>query len=105
MADEAWSTGYVRSLGVILFGDHIDIDEHGEEISGATMLLLFNADHERTIPVTLPELDEQQPWKRLLDTADEDAEAAVFEASQNYLLQPASMAVFQLHSAHAAGQE
>jgi glycogen operon protein len=59
---ETWSQGWVKSLGVILFGDSIDVDECGEEISGDTMLVLFNAAPGHVISFALPELDEQQPW-------------------------------------------
>ena len=40
MSDEAWTTAFVRCLGVQLFGGEIDVDEHGEAIVGDTMLLL-----------------------------------------------------------------
>jgi hypothetical protein len=64
MATETWTQGWVKSLGVILFGDSIDVDEHGEEISGDTLLVLFNAAPGHVIPFTLPGLDEPQPWSR-----------------------------------------
>jgi isoamylase len=34
MTDEEWNAPHVRSFGVILFGDSIDVDDEGEEISG-----------------------------------------------------------------------
>jgi len=42
MPGDAWKQSFVRCLGVLLFGDSIDIDKAGEEISGSTLLLLFN---------------------------------------------------------------
>ena len=76
MSDEAWNAPFVRCLGVQLFGDNIDVDEHGETISGDTMLLLFNADHANTIPFMLPPTaDEGQPWELVFDTAGRDQRA------------------------------
>ena len=70
MSDEAWSTGFIRSMGVRLAGDLIrDVDERGEPIVGDTLLLLFNAHHE-AIPFTLPVTKAEHHWERLLDTAD-----------------------------------
>ena len=96
MSDEAWQTPYVRCFGVILFGDSIDVDDHGEEISGDTLLLLFNADQQQTIPFTLPETDEQVPWERMLDTADPALGAEEFTTGTAYELQAASLALFRL---------
>ena len=55
MTAESWNSGFARCLGVLLYGDSIDVDEHGEAIQGDTMLLLFNADHATNITFTLPE--------------------------------------------------
>lgn len=68
MSGEAWTTGYVRCLGVQLFGGNIDVDERGEQIKGDTLLLLFNADHSNTIPFTIPSSETGQPWQLVLDT-------------------------------------
>jgi glycogen operon protein len=50
MKADAWNTGNARCLGVLLNGENIDVDERGEEISGHTVLILFNADHSLEIP-------------------------------------------------------
>jgi glycogen operon protein len=91
-----WNTGFVRSVGVVLFGDSIDVDEHGEEISGDTLLILFNGDQQTTVEFTLPETDEKYPWERRLDTAHLDADRAGFEAGQKYALEPATLVLFAL---------
>src|SRR3712207_8827325 len=40
MSDEAWNTGWAKSLGVRLAGDVInEVDERGEPIVGDTLLL------------------------------------------------------------------
>ena len=95
MTQEAWNTSFVRCVGVILFGDSIDVDEHGEEISGDTLLLLFNAAHEQ-IPFTLPELEEQFPWELLLDTARPETPSEDYLAGDEYPLESYSLAMFRV---------
>ena len=94
MTGEAWRAGYVRCLGVLLYGHSIDVDERGEEIRGDNILLLFNADHGKPIPFTLPENGEGHPWLLLLDTARPDADVDSVGQSP-YPLEPCSMAVFR----------
>ena len=94
MPNEAWNAGYVRCLGVQLFGGQIDVDEHGEAISADTMLILFNADHANTIPFVLPVPKDSEPWELVFDTADETSDSGV-KVSTTYPLQPCSMAVFK----------
>jgi len=96
MTDEQWHAPHVRCFGVVLFGDSIDVDEEGEEISGDTLLILFNADHDLTIPFTLPALEEGLPWKRLLDTFEAETTRHEFAESSVYDLRPCSMAVFRV---------
>jgi isoamylase len=91
MTDDAWNKGFVRCLGVELFGDRIDVDERGEEISGDTLVLMFNADHSNTIPFTLPDLDEQHVWELMLDTADPKAARDRIEPGKQYQIKPCSL--------------
>jgi glycogen operon protein len=95
MSEEQWNAPHVRCFGVVLFGDSVDVDEEGEEISGDTILILFNADHDLTIPFTLPCIEETQPWERLLDTFDPSEPVEDFPEGTNYDLRPCSMAVFR----------
>jgi glycogen operon protein len=74
MSDEAWNASFVRCLGVQLFGKNIDIDEHGEQIDGDTMLLLFNADHGNAITFVLPSVNDGEVWELLVDTGRDDAD-------------------------------
>jgi glycogen operon protein len=97
MTGEAWKTGYVRCLGVQLFGGEIDVDEHGEDIVGDTMLLLFNADHAASIKFTLPPPEEENPWELLFDTARQLGDSPKIGAE--YELEACSMAVFRARSA------
>ncbi|HEX2243844.1 MAG TPA: alpha-amylase family glycosyl hydrolase, partial [Gammaproteobacteria bacterium] len=95
MTAETWTQGWVKCLGVILFGDSIDVDEYGEEISGDTLLVLFNAAPSHVIPFTLPELVERQPLELLLDTFTPQHELSRFPARRAYDLQPFSVALFR----------
>jgi glycogen operon protein len=96
MSDEAWNTGFVRCLGVQLFGGNIDVDEHGEAIFGDTMLLLFNADHANTISFVLPPPGngDSEPWELVFDTADE-ARNSETTLGAAYPLEPCSMVIFK----------
>ncbi len=98
MTPEAWQSNLVRSLGVELFGGSIDVDEHGEEISGDTILLLFNADHGQTIHFTLPVPKEPHPWELVFDTAREIGDEPVHPGDA-YDLLPCSMVVLRSRSA------
>jgi len=95
MARDAWDKSYVRCLGVQLYGGDIDVDEHGESISGDTMLLLFNADHANTIPFVLPPAD-TEPWELVFDTAIENGEESP-PLGETYSLQPCSVVVLKSH--------
>jgi isoamylase len=98
MTEELWNAPHVRFFGVILFGDSIDVDDEGEEISGDTILMLFNADHDRTIPFTLPSIEEGRPWQRLLDTFTPYVDEDLFLEQTGYRLRPCSLAVFRMTS-------
>jgi isoamylase len=96
MSDEDWKTKFVRSFGVELFGQSLDVDEHGEEINGNTLLLLFNADHATQVEFTLPTLEEGQHWRLVLDTTDGEERPERVIDEPRYSLTPSSMAVFRL---------
>jgi isoamylase len=95
MNDQQWHAPHVRCLGVVLFGDCIDVDEEGEEIRGDTILILFNADHATEIPFSLPVIEEQRPWQRLLDSFEAEVPEYEFAGGTFYPLRPCSMAVFR----------
>ena len=101
MSDQAWNESFVRCLGVQLFGKNIDIDEHGEQIDGDTMLLLFNADHANTITFVLPQSDNGQPWELLIDTAKESTEDPR-PVEGSFDLTPCSMAVLRVKTSEKA---
>lgn len=99
MSAEAWNAGFVRCLGVRLFGGKIDVSEQGEPIMSDTILLLFNADHASRIPFTTPAPEPDSAWELLFDTARFPV-ANPPEAGPVYELEPCSMAVFRSRIAH-----
>jgi isoamylase len=96
MNAEQWAAPFVRCMGVMLFGDSIDTNEEGEEISGDTVMILFNADHGLTIPFTLPKIEEDAPWHLVVDTFDGKPSDEEFAPQTTYQLRPCSMAVFRV---------
>ena len=96
MSDEDWKTSFVRSFGVELYGQSIDVDEHGEEINGDTLLLLFNADHATRIDFTLPALEPGQKYELMYDTAAKDEGVTHVVDGPVYQLSPCSIALFKL---------
>jgi glycogen operon protein len=98
MTEKQWNAPHVRCFGVLLFGDSIDVNEEGEEISGDTILILFNADHDLTIPFTLPNVEERLPWQRLIDTFDAETSEEEFAEGTTYQLRSCSMAVFRMET-------
>jgi glycogen operon protein len=70
MNDDEWTTGFVRTLGMLLSGDTIDVaDEHGEPIHDDTFLMLLNAFHE-PLNFVLPGQEDVR-WELILDTQNE----------------------------------
>jgi len=96
MPQDAWHNGFTKCIGLVLFGDSIDVDEHGGEISGDTLLILFNGDHGEATPFTLPEVEERRPWERLLDTSAPEAEVETFPSGYQYPMQAATLALFRV---------
>ena len=95
MTAEAWKDSFVRCLGVQLFGNKVDIDDRGEVISGDTLLLLFNADHNAEIPFALPALADGLQWELVLDTANEELDAPAQQVESPYKLQPCSVVLLR----------
>lgn len=95
MNDDAWNSGFVRSLGMLLLGHCSQIDERGACIVGDHLLILMNSHHE-SVPFTLPvELQKVKRLERLFDTADGDTTVTIYDPSAPYPLQPRSMALFR----------
>ena len=102
MADDTWNSPGVRCLGVRLNGDAIDeIDERGERIVGATLVMLLNAGVE-AIPFVLPATATAERWEGLVDTADPWQAPRSLRGRERYQLQSRSMAVLRLEGAKRA---
>jgi len=94
MSQEAWHAGFVRCLGVHLYGGSIDVNDRGEEITGASILMLFNADHSVTIPFVMPPSNNGAPWELLFDTARLNVDE-IPEWKDKFELLPCSVALFR----------
>src|SRR5262249_55509403 len=95
MSDADWAAGSVRCLGVRLAGALIgDRDDHGAPIVGDTLLLLLSAQAEEAafaLPATRPE----HVWERILDTADDTADAVLLDGGARYTLVGRSLVVLR----------
>ena len=70
MGDEEWGTHFVKTLGVLLCGDVLDVrDWRGQPVTDDTFLMLLNAAHE-PVEFVLPDQAAQR-WAAVLDTSDE----------------------------------
>ncbi len=78
-----------------LYGNHVDVNEHGEPINGDTLLILFNGDQEIDIPFVLPQFDGASQWQRLLDTANPKADESLFPVGEKYPLRSCSVAILR----------
>jgi isoamylase len=98
MDDAAWSSDFVRCLGMLLSGDAIDeVDEKGEATVGDTILVLFNA-HSDEVPFAIPSLESDAYWQRVMDTFELHADDRPVEQGARYPLQGRSVAVFKATS-------
>jgi glycogen operon protein len=96
MKGQDWQSGFGRCIGVVLSGRSIDLDEHGEEIHGNTILLLFNADHSLAIDFSLPVIREGAHWELVFDTFAPEAEPPEpMTAGAKYKLNPCTIAVLR----------
>ena len=72
MSDKEWNAGYSRSVGLLLSGQTMDIqDSKGRPVTDDTFVLYFNAHHER-LPFRLPRIrNSRAAWELVLDTSRE----------------------------------
>jgi isoamylase len=79
-----------------LNGDAIDeLDEHGERVVGATLVLLINGGAD-AIPFVLPAAAALERWETLTDTADPWQLPRRLRGGERYHLQSRSVAVLRL---------
>jgi glycogen operon protein len=93
MHSEDWQAGFGRSVACLLHGEDIDVNKHGQTISGQTLLLLFNADHTVTIDFHLPAAMNGKNWQLVLDTYDSSDIVASYPPQSTYPLRACSLAV------------
>ncbi len=97
MTEEQWQTGFAKSLTVFLNGEEIPSSgAHGERVVDDSLLLLFNAHHDR-LEFVVPDGKCGKRWELLLDTAEPDAaEASVaWEAGARVPLEGRSLKVLR----------
>jgi isoamylase len=97
MADEQWSEGHARCMGVLLDGraQATGIVQRGND---ATLLMILNAYHD-VVEFTLPEVLGGREWRLLIDTnlSDEDtAGEPAFGFEHPYSVTGRSLLLFEL---------
>lgn len=72
MTDEEWTNGFARSVGVLLYGQTMDVrDTRGNPVTDDTFIIFFNAHHEE-VPFKLPRVKSSRAgWEMILDTNQE----------------------------------
>jgi glycogen operon protein len=96
MTDEAWNAPSVRSLGVLMVGNALDeVDEHGRQVTGDTLLILLNA-HPEELPFSLPLVGDDKSWVRVVDTIEPQVEDRRFAGGTKYPLPGRALALLIL---------
>jgi isoamylase len=71
MTDEQWNVSFIRCMGMLLNGEHInEVDECGEAVKDDILLLIVNSFWEE-IDFTLPNTELSLNWEVLVDTNNE----------------------------------
>ncbi|MBV9130431.1 MAG: hypothetical protein JO298_08585 [Verrucomicrobia bacterium] len=98
MEDEEWNTAFVRTLGVMLSGDTIDVrDFYCRTIQDDTFLMLLNAHHE-PVEFLLPGKEEVR-WELILNTVLEEGfleDPKIFASSEEYEIGDRSFSLLRL---------
>jgi isoamylase len=100
MGDEAWNQDWSKSLGLLLAGDNLGVDERGNLISDSTFFLMLNSS-EQYIAYSMPTESWGQSWRVVLDTATGEPPRAASEPSASALLPTTDASV----AAEAAASE
>jgi glycogen operon protein len=102
MAQEEWTNGLTRCLGLRLAGDAIEeVDEAGEIIRDDTFLLLLNAHHE-PVDFVLPAHRPRMRWELVLDTREWTAKPEAFRAGDLYRMEARSLVALRLRAPRRA---
>jgi len=74
MADDDWTNGFAKSLGIFLYGDGLrTVDQDNKHISDDSFYLIFNA-HFEEIDFKLPPENYAKQWTKVLDTSNAQPE-------------------------------
>jgi isoamylase len=98
MSDQDWNNGFAKCFGVCYSGIAADdVDDEGKPLVGDTLLVLFNAHHER-VDFRLPPSLEHMHWECLLDTFSAAREGRDFNHNKVYELEGRSTALLAMQS-------
>ncbi|WP_213804806.1 glycogen debranching protein GlgX [Granulicella sp. dw_53] len=102
MPEEAWNSGWVRSMGMMLNGKTLQIsDDEGASVQDDSFLLFVNASHEG-VEFTLPPPPNGSPWSHLINTENINDPFDFREANEKVIVGGRSMVVFCDHPAPKA---
>jgi isoamylase len=93
MTNGDWHVPFARSIGCMLVGNDIDVNDSGETVSGDTLFLMFNADHALTVDFVLPPPVAGKGWTLAVDTFDASQAEGAHTPGSTYHLRPCSLAV------------
>ena len=94
MPEEAWSTGWALSLGLMLNGRTLQAsDGDGNPLMDDSFLILVNAFHEG-VEFTLPPVPNGSPWRQVVDTENIDDPFHMADVAEKVIVGPRSMMVF-----------
>ena len=95
MSEEDWNAETVQALGVRLVDAAEDGSEGERPAPRSTVMLLFNAHHEK-VEFTLPPIRRGEHWELLLDTAETLTTRHIYRGGRRYAVGPRSLVVLRL---------
>jgi len=94
MPEEAWTTEWTRSMGLMLNGKTLQAsDENGELLQDSSFLFLVNASHEG-VEFKLPPVPNGAPWRQVMDTENIDDPFKAVKVGKKVIVGGRSMMVF-----------
>jgi glycogen operon protein len=94
MPEDAWTTGWTRSLGLMLNGKTLQTsDGDGNPLLDDSFLILVNAFHEG-VEFTLPKQPNGSPWHQVMDTENIDDPFKITNAGPKVIVGGRSMMIF-----------
>jgi glycogen operon protein len=94
MPEEAWTTEWTRSMGLMLNGKTLQVsNEDGDPLEDDSFLILVNASHEG-VEFMLPPVPNGTPWCQTMDTQNVDDPFKQAKVGEKVILGGRSMMVF-----------